>query len=133
MAAYAIVDQNGNVINTVVWDGENDWVPPEGTTVIAAGDSGAGIGWTYKNGEFISPPIPVIPKEELVNQANQQKSVLLSEANTYTQPWQTQLMLGIITETDKELLTTWMKYYQQVQAVDTSTVPDITWPDKPVN
>ncbi|MDO6408662.1 tail fiber assembly protein [Pantoea phytobeneficialis] len=63
--------------------------------------------------------------------ADKQKSTLISIANTTTQAWQTQLMLGIITGTDKEKLTHWMKYIQDVQAVDTSAAPDIVWPDKP--
>lgn len=66
-----------------------------------------------------------------VSAASAKKASLLAEANTYTGPWQTQLMLGIITDADKTSLTTWMKYYQQVQAVDTSKVPDISWPEKP--
>lgn len=131
MAAYVIVDQDGNIINSVEWDGKNDWLPPDGTTAIDSGDSGAGIGWTYKDGEFISPPPPIVPKEDLINQANQQKIVLLSAANTYTQPWQTQLVLGIISDDDKASLTKWMKYYQQLQAVDTGQAPNISWPEQP--
>lgn len=63
-----------------------------------------------------------------VAQAEVMKAALLSEANAYTGPWQTQLLLGIITDADKASLITWMKYYQQVQQVDTSK-PD--WPQKP--
>lgn len=66
-----------------------------------------------------------------VSAAIVRKSALLAETNAYTGPWQTQLMLGIISDADKASLTTWMKYYQQVQAVDTSKAPDITWPVKP--
>ena len=66
-----------------------------------------------------------------VAQADSKKAILLSEANAYTGPWQTQLLLGIITDTDKASLTTWMTYYQQVQQVDTSKAPDIDWPQKP--
>jgi hypothetical protein len=66
-----------------------------------------------------------------VAEADKQKSTLISSANTTTQAWQTQLMLGIITDDDKENLTEWMKYIQDVQAVDTAAAPDIVWPDKP--
>nr|WP_080728216.1 tail fiber assembly protein [Morganella morganii] len=45
--------------------------------------------------------------------------------------WQTQLILGIITDEDKASLTEWMLYVQKVQAVDTSAAPDIIWPEKP--
>ncbi|EMD0829329.1 tail fiber assembly protein [Morganella morganii] len=59
------------------------------------------------------------------------KQSLITEANQKTQLWQTQLMLGIITDEDKASLTEWMLYVQKVQAVDTSTAPDIIWPEKP--
>ncbi len=60
-----------------------------------------------------------------------QQEALISAANVKTQLWQTQLMLGIITAADKATLTTWMAYVQAVQAVDTSTAPNIVWPVLP--
>lgn len=63
--------------------------------------------------------------------AESEKKRLLAQANSVTQAWQTQLMLGIITDADKVSLTTWMKYYQQVQALDTTKAPDIVWPEQP--
>lgn len=131
MGTYAVVDGEGNIINTVVWDGEEEWSPPDGTTAVDCGDNACQIGGAYKDGVFSAPPVTELTKEELVAQADSMKTSLLSEANTYTQPWQTQLMLGIISDADKVSLTTWMKYYQQVQVVDTSKAPDITWPEKP--
>ncbi len=59
------------------------------------------------------------------------KSALLAEANTNTQPWQTQLLLGIISEEDKISLINWMMYYKKVQEIDASVAPNISWPDKP--
>lgn len=60
-----------------------------------------------------------------------EQAELISSANTKTQIWQTQLMLGIITDADKTTLTEWMKYVQAVQAIDTSSAPDISWPSPP--
>lgn len=74
---------------------------------------------------------PPATKEQLTEQADQQKQVLTTEANQKTQLWQTQLMLDIITAEDKASLTEWMLYVQKVQAVDTSAAPDIIWPEKP--
>lgn len=65
-----------------------------------------------------------------IAEANRRKQTLLYEADSYCRPWQTQLLLGIITDADKASLTTWMKYYQQVQSVDTSNLP-VTFPPKP--
>ncbi|MFV9712075.1 MULTISPECIES: tail fiber assembly protein [unclassified Pantoea] len=57
-----------------------------------------------------------------------EKAARVSEANGITQAWQTQLLLGIITDADKVTLSVWMKY---VQAIDVSGAPDISWPEKP--
>ncbi|WP_337137167.1 tail fiber assembly protein [Morganella morganii] len=70
-------------------------------------------------------------KESNIAAAEAQKQYLITEANQKTQLWQTQLMLGIITDEDKASLTEWMLYVQKVQAVDTSAAPDIIWPEKP--
>lgn len=66
-----------------------------------------------------------------VAEAARHKAELISQANSTTQAWQTQLSLGIITETDRASLTVWMQYIQVVQAVDVSTAPDISWPQMP--
>lgn len=66
-----------------------------------------------------------------VKSAARQKSALINEANGVTQAWQTQLLLGIITDADKASLTKWMKYIQAVQAVDASQAPEIIWPAPP--
>lgn len=129
---YAIIDSSGNIINTVVWDGnEETWKPSDELTAVPCGSSICEIGGVYNNGEFSRAPIPEPTKEEYISSAELIKSSLMAEVNTYTQPWQTQLMLGIITDLDKESLTTWMKYYQQLQSVETSSAPDIVWPDHP--
>ena len=60
-----------------------------------------------------------------------QKAALISEANSITQAWQTQLQLGIITDADKTLLTSWMRYIQEIQAVSISDAQDFIWPQKP--
>lgn len=67
----------------------------------------------------------------LLDAAASEKSARVSEANGITQAWQTQLLLGIINDADKALLTTWMKYVQAVQSVDTTTLY-IIWPVKPL-
>jgi len=43
---HAVIDA-GVVVNTVVWDGESDWTPPEGTVLVPLADHPhVGIGWT---------------------------------------------------------------------------------------
>ncbi|MGF6474899.1 hypothetical protein ABIE06_001719 [Pantoea dispersa] len=131
MAAYAIIDQNGNVINTAEWDGENDWVAPEGTTLIALGDSGAGIGWTYKDGLFTSPPAPVITKAELVAQAQQVKLAMMDDSSQKISVLQDAVELEMATDDEKTQLAAWKKYRVLLNRVDTATAPDISWPTEP--
>lgn len=70
-------------------------------------------------------------QQSLLDAAASEKAARVSEANGITQAWQTQLLLGIITDADKATLTAWMKYVQAVQATDVSAAPDIIWPAKP--
>ncbi|HAT1515789.1 TPA: tail fiber assembly protein [Morganella morganii] len=85
-------------------------------------------GWVVKDGKAKQPEIS---QAELTEQAEERKRYLIAEATEITQLWQTQLILGIITEEDKASLKEWMLYVQKVQAVDVSTAPDIVWPVKP--
>ncbi|MDU6432237.1 MAG: tail fiber assembly protein [Pantoea sp.] len=67
----------------------------------------------------------------IVSAAAIQKSARISEANSVTQAWQTQLLLGIITDEDKAILLKWMKYIQRLQATDITNAPMVNWPEKP--
>lgn len=98
---------------------------PENTTILkpeTAYDKWDGNAWVTNT---------VQQHADQVAAAENEKRQRISEANANTQAWQVQLILGIITDSDKEALTLWMKYAQAVQAVDTSTAPDINWPAKP--
>ncbi|GDB66572.1 phage tail fiber assembly protein [Escherichia coli] len=66
-----------------------------------------------------------------VKDAERKKAALLAEAQSTISLWQTELQLGIISDDDKASLIAWMKYIQALNAVDTSTAPDIEWPVKP--
>ncbi|MEN4561926.1 tail fiber assembly protein [Pantoea agglomerans] len=57
---------------------------------------------------------------------------LLNEAVVITQLWQVQLMLDIISDSDKLKLKGWMKYIQLLQGVDVENPLEILWPDRPV-
>jgi hypothetical protein len=59
MNGYLVIKDN-EVINTVLWDGESDWTPPEGTTVELAPPH-VGIGWTRVDGNWVAPEPPPAP------------------------------------------------------------------------
>ncbi|QXG56074.1 tail fiber assembly protein [Pantoea jilinensis] len=71
-------------------------------------------------------------QQSLLDAAASEKSARVSEANDITQAWQTQLLLGIITDDDKALLIEWMKYIQKLQKLDLSKKTTIVWPNKPL-
>ncbi|WP_147198407.1 tail fiber assembly protein [Pantoea sp. CCBC3-3-1] len=66
-----------------------------------------------------------------VRAAEAEKAARIAEANSITQAWQTQLRLDIITDVDKASLTAWMKYVQEVQALNISLSCSFSWPAKP--
>lgn len=61
-AHYAVVDADGLVVNTVVWDGASDYDPGDGLDLVllpyVEDEDGmrrysGGIGWDYVGGEFV--------------------------------------------------------------------------------
>ncbi|WP_447867172.1 tail fiber assembly protein [Rahnella bonaserana] len=130
MSNFAIVE-SAVVVNIVIWDGVAEWSPNPGQTAVEVKDGNeVGIGYSFIDGKFVAPVQPAPTQEELTAEAKKQKAQILQTINETTQMWQTQLLLGIITDDDKANLTSWMKYAQQVQAVDTSKSP-VIWPETP--
>uniref|UniRef100_UPI0015629DE1 tail fiber assembly protein n=1 Tax=Escherichia coli TaxID=562 RepID=UPI0015629DE1 len=97
---------------------------PDITANRRADDSG---NWMFKDGSVIKR---VYTEEEQRLQAENQKQRLLQQAREKTQFWQTQLALGIISDSDKQQLMRWMRYVQQVETTDTTELP-VTFPDQP--
>jgi len=71
-------------------------------------------------------------REAKIIAVEKERSTRIAEANSVSAAWQAQLLLGIITEDDKERLTAWMAYVQKIQRVDGLSTPYVTWPDRPV-
>ena len=42
------------------------------------------------------------------------------------------MALGRLSDEDKQSFNEWLDYMDALEAVDTSTAPDITWPEIPV-
>nr|ELR5143313.1 tail fiber assembly protein [Providencia stuartii] len=77
---------------------------------------------------YLNPPVS---KEQLIAKAEQQKQSLLAEANSAIAPLQDAVDLGMATESETAALQEWKKYRVLLNRVDTSTAPDIDWPQKP--
>ncbi|KLW09185.1 MULTISPECIES: tail fiber assembly protein [Enterobacter cloacae complex] len=77
--------------------------------------------------------IPPPTHEEEVVAAEAQKSVLISQANDYIngKQWPGKAALGRLKDTEKEQYNQWLDYLEALEAVDTSSAPDINWPAAP--
>ena len=129
MANYAVIE-NGVVVNVIVWDGVAGL--GDGDQMIIETVDGCGIGWTYAGGEFIPPPVADQDPAELIASADAEKQNRLSYATNKIVVWQTKLLMGrTLTDSESEKLNAWMDYIDSVQAIDTSTAPDIEWPVSP--
>lgn len=130
---YALV-KDGIVENVVIWDGEDDLF--DGFETVSIDGLEVGIGWTYDGKVFtapVEPPQPEPTYDELVQQAELQKQILISQANEYidSKQWPSKLALGRLSDADKLLFNEWLDYLDALEAVDTSTAPEVNWPDKP--
>lgn len=76
--------------------------------------------------------IPPLTPSQLTEKAEKFRGYLLDDAQGKIGIWQTKLLLGRIGENEKASLNEWLDYIDAVQAVDTSTAPEIIWPTLPV-
>ncbi|WP_430442308.1 tail fiber assembly protein [Providencia huaxiensis] len=74
---------------------------------------------------------PVMPKEQLMENLEQEKKVLLNEASEAIAPLQYAVDLDMATDEEIVRLKEWKKYSVLLNRIDTSTAPDIEWPVKP--
>lgn len=78
--------------------------------------------------EWVTDPTP---DRDYVAEANAHLGELLAQYRYITADWNTDLMLGNISEEDKERLVAWVAWRKLVELVDTSIAPNITWPEQP--
>jgi hypothetical protein len=62
MNRYLVIE-NDLVTNVVVWDGESEWIAPDGAVIEQAEDH-IGIGWRKVDGQWIAPEPLVLPSED---------------------------------------------------------------------
>ena len=74
---------------------------------------------------------PPLSKEQLVSNAEAKKTFLMNDAGNKIAPLQDAVDLEIATDDEKAQLAQWKKYRVLLNRVDTSTAPNISWPDSP--
>ncbi|MCK7098855.1 tail fiber assembly protein [Enterobacter kobei] len=127
MTGFALI-KDGVVENVVVWDGQGD-IFDEYETVNIDGLS-VGIGWAYDGKKFTAPLEPEPTHDELVKQAEIEKSGLISQANDYidSKQWPSKLALGRLKDDEKASFNEWLDYLDALESVDPSKAPEIVWP-----
>nr|WP_232507926.1 tail fiber assembly protein [Photorhabdus laumondii] len=81
--------------------------------------------------EAESDNIYAATKEELIQQAEHEKSQLLTKVNNLVAPLQDAVDLGVASEAEKAALLEWKKYRIILSKVDISLAPDVEWPEQP--
>lgn len=128
MNNYVIV-KNNIVINVIIWDGMAEFESDDGEVIHAP--DGVGIGWGYENGEFIAPPSA--QHTMTTEEAEQQKVSRINSAQQSISLLQTKLLMGrTLTSAEKGKINATLDYIDELDAVDTSSAPDIDWPDEPL-
>ena len=74
---------------------------------------------------------PLPTAEELINQAEDKRSRLRTEADTAIQPLQDASDLGIATDDEANQLIAWKKYRVTLMRVNTEDAENIIWPEQP--
>ncbi|MEM6050537.1 tail fiber assembly protein [Erwinia sp. P7711] len=69
--------------------------------------------------------------KSLIETADYEKSRLRSIADYKIAPLEDAVDLGMATDDEKSLLTSWKKYRVNLSRIDTSAAPDLTWPEQP--
>ncbi|EML7933220.1 MULTISPECIES: tail fiber assembly protein [Providencia] len=84
-----------------------------------------------KNGfpKWANQPAP--SKEELIEQAENEKQQRLIEAESHITILERKVKLGVATESDLNRLTEWEIYSIRVADTDTSLAPNIEWAQQP--
>ncbi|HCU0591850.1 TPA: tail fiber assembly protein [Enterobacter roggenkampii] len=130
VSRYALV-KNNTVENIVAWDGEGDLFS-EYLTVELAEETPCSVRWNYDGKDFTPPPEPEKTHAELVIEADAEKQSRLDYAASKIVVWQTKLLMGRKLTTDETAsLNAWMDYIDAVTEIDSSSAPDICWPEMP--
>lgn len=86
-----------------------------------------------ENGAPVWVDLPLPTREELVLSALSEKQWRIKIANDYmnARQWPGKAAMGRLKETEKDQYNLWLDYHDALEAVDTSTAPNIEWPAEP--
>ena len=108
-------------------------IPGWSTIPVEVPDNFSGGNKTYnpETGNWVTDPPYVPTHEDYVRDAESERQRLTDSANTVMEDWIIDLQLGVISDDDRAKLLAWRQYVKDVKAVDTSSAPNVIWPDTP--
>ena len=132
MSKYALVKEN-QVDNVFVCESDEiaSSLFPSDIVINVNDIDEVSIGWFYSDGEFSAPLEPEKTIEELIFEAEQYRMNQRAQSDNEIVWRQDAVEAGIATNDEITALTAWKKYRVLLMRVDTSKVPNITWPDMP--
>ncbi|EFI4396351.1 tail fiber assembly protein [Escherichia coli] len=121
----------------VVWVGKDvTGIEPTNVSIIELPDITANRRitapgfWFYRNDEFVF---------DYKLKAEDERDALLKQVSIMTSEWEKDLLLGLISDEDREKLKAYRIYAKSLQAMDFSAITDkttynnISWPEQPQN
>ncbi|WP_340619039.1 tail fiber assembly protein [Xenorhabdus entomophaga] len=82
------------------------------------------------NNKLVKKDAKILEKEAQLESARIKQS-LISDAQKQMQMLHTKLLMGRISESERQKLNQWLDYVEVVEAVDISVRSDIQWPEQP--
>ncbi len=98
------------------------------------GDAPAGkVRVAGENGLPAWGDIPPLSHEEEVKNAEDKKESLIEQANVYinSKQWPGKAAIGRLKDDELAQYNLWLDYLDALELVDTSSAPDIEWPEEP--
>lgn len=133
MSIFAVVAR-GEVVNTIVWDGDTEnWQPPEGCTAVPIPEGVVvSIGYFYADDAFTAPPAPPAPPPT-VTEVLAQRDALLAFATLRIAPLQDAVDLDDATAAEVAALKAWKQYRVKLSRIELqSGFPTaVAWPAVP--
>lgn len=126
MALYARIENN-KVVEIFETDGNMKEMFPESFIWVDVTEEKTQpeYGWSYLKGKFTAPVV------DYASIAEQERQYRLNVATDAISIWQTKLLLGRLSDSDKVKLNSWLDYIDALNDLDITKAPDITWPDAP--
>ena len=116
------------------WPADRIYIPDAGFTEFTGMPPDGKVRSAGIDGLPMWGDAPTPTYAESVATADAQKQQLIEQANAYmnSKQWPGKAAMGRLTDSEKTKYNAWLDYLDALEAVDTTSAPDINWPTPPV-